>query len=343
VPRLQSSNRQPTIDLMRGLAALFVATDHFLRRLHVPTFPRGHLAVELFFVMSGFVLTAGTLDHRRGRSTATRFMLRRLSRLYPVYSLGLAAGVLEYVVAKYFGLPGWITPVSAGDVIANSLLFPAVWSAGTLFPINGPMWTLPIEIGVNAVLFPLVRLRTASLLFFVVLTGAAMTMLAYRAGSLNLGWSLGTMVAGWARGAFAFCTGIFLGRAKRFRLESSWWLLPVISGFALIAACPSPAQWELSIEIVGALAVVPILFFLASSVPLPDRAASIARLLAGMSYPLFCLHAAIIRPVIKVGQSLRMADGMMAGIYLVLCVGVALGVANFPLFASRIRRIWLAP
>lgn len=340
---LEASRRHQAIDLLRGLTALFVSTDHFLRRIHGSTFPRAHLAVELFFVMSGFVLTDQARAQRRNRSSNLRFLLHRIGRLYPIYALGLVLGSLEFIVAKSGNGAAWVTPISAGGVMANFVFLPDLSAAGQLFPINGPMWTLPLEIGLNAFLFQLIRMRAAYLILLTIVSGIAVAAIAYRAGTLNIGWSWGMVIGGWARGAFAFSAGIVLARESRLRLKSPWWLVPVVVGFAVLTTCPSPLQWELAIEIAGAIVVVPSLFLLASSVRLPDRTAATTRLLAKMSYPLFCLHTAIIRPVIMFGHVLHMADRLLATIYLILCLAVSYAVAEAPALASRVRRMRSLP
>lgn len=338
-----ASRRQQAIDLLRGLTALFVSTDHFLRRIHGSTFPRAHLAVELFFVMSGFVLTQQAIARRHNRPSTFRFVIDRIGRLYPIYALGLVLGSLELIVAKSGNGTDWVTPISASAIVANFLFLPELSTAGPLFPINGPMWTLPLEIGLNAFLFHLIRLRAAYLLLLIMLSGVAVAVIACRAGTLNLGWSWGMVIGGWARGAFAFAAGIFLARENRLRLTSAWWLIPAVSGFAMLTVCPSPVRWELAIEIAGAILVVPSLFLLASNVRLPDRTASSTRLLAKMSYPMFCLHTGIIRPVIVLGHVLHMADRVLATIYLLLCLGVSYAVTQAPLLAPRIRRRLVLP
>src|ERR1041385_8149717 len=89
------ASRFEALDLLRGLAALAVVAFHVP---HIPgtlsLAPRGYLAVDLFFALSGFVLAyAYGAELARG-GNIRRFMVQRLIRLYPLYLIALLAGAL---------------------------------------------------------------------------------------------------------------------------------------------------------------------------------------------------------------------------------------------------------
>jgi peptidoglycan/LPS O-acetylase OafA/YrhL len=83
----------PAMDGIRGIAAILVALFHFRATfLHYDNnvIGDGYLAVDLFFVLSGFVL-AHAYEHRFARGMTTfEFMRARVIRLYPLYFVGLA-------------------------------------------------------------------------------------------------------------------------------------------------------------------------------------------------------------------------------------------------------------
>ena len=78
----------PALDGLRGVAILLVILSH----AHVPLFDGAFLGVDLFFVLSGFLITSLLLQERQthGRVDYTRFYWRRLLRLMPALALFLA-------------------------------------------------------------------------------------------------------------------------------------------------------------------------------------------------------------------------------------------------------------
>ena len=136
---------------IRGLAALWVVSCHWagpeLPKLGYAVALHGYAAVDLFMVMSGFVLG---LAHaaRVGPSVwhgYGHFLISRLARLYPLYllttlvCLGLALGRGE----------GWVTP----GVVASNLLMAdtTFWDVDAL---NGPSWAVSVEWTLN-LFFPI--------------------------------------------------------------------------------------------------------------------------------------------------------------------------------------------
>jgi peptidoglycan/LPS O-acetylase OafA/YrhL len=140
----RSQTRLLSLDALRGLAALAVVLFHYMGHFqekygHVSpplfSFELGRYGVELFFMISGFVIFL-TLD--RVRSTAD-FAFARFSRLFPTY---WAAVLLTWTIVSLFGLPG--REVSAFAAVANMTMIQAVLG----FPhVDGVYWTLQAELG----------------------------------------------------------------------------------------------------------------------------------------------------------------------------------------------------
>ncbi len=133
--------RQPALDGVRGLAVLLVVLVHV-------GFPvtSGGIGVDVFFVLSGFLITTllVTERDRTGTISFSAFYLRRARRLLPALLLMLAG----FAVAQYFFglLP---TGIPLGWAILVPLLFASNWialvyNAGALNAIN-PTWSLSIE------------------------------------------------------------------------------------------------------------------------------------------------------------------------------------------------------
>src|SRR4051812_5944530 len=82
----------PALDGLRAVAVVLVIADH----CSVPIFNQGYFGVDLFFVLSGFLITRLLTDEidATGQIDLSRFYLRRLLRLTPPLLLFLAAYLL---------------------------------------------------------------------------------------------------------------------------------------------------------------------------------------------------------------------------------------------------------
>jgi len=150
----QKPVRYYEIDLLRFLAALVVVLYHFTYRgfhadhLSPVDYPRlgavfkyGYLGVELFFIISGYVV----LLSEQGK-TVGQFFISRITRLYPAYWV---ACTLTFLVAWLVGPPsqaaGWspILAVSAQAYIPNMLMLNSFMGYKD---VDGVYWTLAIEL-----------------------------------------------------------------------------------------------------------------------------------------------------------------------------------------------------
>lgn len=140
---LRSRQRIPAIDALRGLAALAVVLFHYTfgyanvvgaHTSAVPVFAMGHFGVDLFFIISGFVI-AGTLERT---PTLRRFAVQRLARLYPAF-------LVCSLLALSFVTFGDMNPLGLTGFEALASLTMLSWLFG-LTPIDPSTWTLSHEI-----------------------------------------------------------------------------------------------------------------------------------------------------------------------------------------------------
>lgn len=129
-----------TLDGFRGIAALAVAVRH------VPEFwggssPQGfmfesYLAVDLFFILSGFVLAHAYADALREHMQFGQFAALRLVRIFPLYLLSvLISAVLDVLGRAYHGQASLIS----WDLLRSLLMLPNVGEPqGYMFPLNVP-------------------------------------------------------------------------------------------------------------------------------------------------------------------------------------------------------------
>jgi peptidoglycan/LPS O-acetylase OafA/YrhL len=134
--------RLAELDALRGVAVLMVLLYHYTTRFaelfpHAPipfTFPAGEFGVELFFVISGFVITM-TLDRSK---TASDFLVARFSRLYPAYWTGV---LLTSAVLALAGGP--FDAPSAHQVGFNLTMLQEFFHVPS---VDGVYWTLEVEL-----------------------------------------------------------------------------------------------------------------------------------------------------------------------------------------------------
>lgn len=142
---------------LRGAAALHVALYHVFRSVYgdapslgVPLLGgvvlRGYLAVDLFFVLSGFVMAMAYADWFTGRWSARTylaFVARRIARLWPLHAAVLCA----MLAADALSGAWWVWPRM---IAANALLVQA-W--GLSVSLNVPSWSISTEFAAY-LLFP---------------------------------------------------------------------------------------------------------------------------------------------------------------------------------------------
>jgi peptidoglycan/LPS O-acetylase OafA/YrhL len=287
-----------TLDGMRGVAALMVVFWHseYLTGFRPQS---GYLAVDLFFVLSGFVI-AHSYDQRLEKGMGwLAFMRVRFIRLYPLYFAGmvLASGAMLASMAI-----GAKTNWRLADVVislAFSLLAlpsPELASGNhLLFPLNSPAWSLFFEWIINllyAVFFFWLSIRRLAV---VAVIGAISLMLVTTLyHDLNTGFFWSTALGGVPRVVFSFTAGVLLLRvykAGRIALRSGAFV-PMLLTFAVLCYGP-PEAWRPAYDLFASLVVFPLLT-LAGASSQPSRAIKPFEMLGAASYPIYILHVPLL-------------------------------------------------
>ena len=160
-----TGGRLSELDALRGVAALAVVLFHYTTRfgqlypevVQTPLqVPHGHFGVNLFFIISGFVIFM-TLDRTH---TAMDFVVSRFSRLYPAYWVSV---LLTFAITHWLGLPGKL--VGAGTALANGLMFHGLLRVPH---VDGVYWTLEVELLFYSGMLALFMLRQLDRLFLLV-------------------------------------------------------------------------------------------------------------------------------------------------------------------------------
>jgi len=289
------------LDWLRILAALAVLLHH-LTPLSIghSAVPHAYLAVDLFFLISGFVVAR---RYERSLSTAqlsaTRFFVARIARLAPLLVLAGIASAVEVTLRKRFG--STLSQVSGLQIgIAATASFFAIptpsWPAlgyGN-WPLNPPLWSLFFELLVGVLAAPwLLRMRSRSLAG--VATIAAMFLVggASSTGSVDGGAFLSAAPLAMARIVFSFCLGVILSRHAVQPSSQGWAILPCAVGLVLLGGYPAfrGSTWGLTavIDLLVIFVAWPVLLGLATSTMafrIPP-----APLLGELSYSIYVLHS----------------------------------------------------
>lgn len=166
VPEVKSGRRLISLQWLRAAAALLVLAEHVKNEIATVYFglypPDSPLAVfpfsagvDIFFVISGFVMAYSSRSLYGQRHAPWRFFVRRLARLVPLYWLTTTALLVLFFLV---GGSGW-----EGETIPHILLsygfVPAPNSSGALLPVLAVGWTLNYEMAFYLLFAVFVGLR----------------------------------------------------------------------------------------------------------------------------------------------------------------------------------------
>ena len=141
-----------SIQVLRAVAALGVLTHHVCNEkvAHIGSLPAplhnlsvGVAGVDLFFVISGFVMVYASESLFGKRGAARVFFLRRLARIVPLY-WAVTAAIIIYLLVVH-GTAVLMTLHSPGSLVASFLFIPYPRMDGYLSPVHILGWTLNYE------------------------------------------------------------------------------------------------------------------------------------------------------------------------------------------------------
>lgn len=302
------------LDGLRGVAALMVIWYHVFEGFATSPidqgFNHGYLAVDFFFILSGFVI-GYAYDDRWTKMKAKDFFKRRLIRLHPMVVLGVLFGAVTFCIQGSVQWDG--TPIPFSRVMCAMLLtlflIPSLPGAasevrgnGEMFPLNGPVWSLFFEYLGNIfyALF-LRRFSTKALAAFVALSGIGLASFAIGNGSeyghMGVGWSLAdyNLIGGLLRMTFSFSAGLLMVRLfKPTFVKGAFWICSaaVIILLAVPYVGDEQSMWTNGLyDAVCILFCFPLLVYLAASGKTTDkRSSQICKFLGDISYPLYAIH-----------------------------------------------------
>jgi peptidoglycan/LPS O-acetylase OafA/YrhL len=283
-----------SLDGLRGVAALAVAAKHFqnLSRINLHA-QQASVAVDLFFILSGFVIARAYETRLAGGLAWRDYMRLRLARLYPAIAGALVISAVIWLVAGGFPYPQLLLQFALLPVLFGPLIF-----AGDLFPLDDPQWSLFWELAINGLHAAIFRWLTPARI--VAIMGVALVGLVvacWRWGWLDVGWTRRTFWAAAPRVVWGFFAGVLIWRLHQrgWRLPAApYWLLVAILVACMIRWAPSVRlYWARDLLLI--VVILPAIVAFAVNSPVPERLVKPAIWLGAISYPLYTLHVPLLR------------------------------------------------
>lgn len=350
---IAEKQRFVVLDGMRGLAALAVITDHVQSDLLRAMLPGRYLAVDFFFVLSGFVLAHVYLQRLQGGMSFWSFMRVRVIRLYPLYLVGLG---LAAVMALIIAAKGW-EPFGVGQVFTSLafalLLIPcppglSLWPNAP-FPLNGPAWSLFFELVINAVFALTARWLTPALcVAFMALGGGALAFAVFQGWDVG-GFAWDNFAGGLMRVTFSFFAGVWI-----YKMRDHWSLpaLPAWGAFAVLFAAlamPVPDGMRPFWDLFAILCIFPPLVAFSADTVVRGRAMQACAFVGLVSYGVYILHVPLFSWVRLTLQYVGVYDAIPGVAMVAIVASVAVAAAallhviyDVPVrrFLSRLGRRW---
>ena len=307
------------LDGLRGVAALLVVWYHIFEGFQfagnkpvIDFINHGYLAVDFFFILSGFVV-GYAYDNRWGKTlTLGGFFRRRLIRLQPMVIMGAVIGAVSFLLSGMERWDGthatlWLTFLA---FVCGCLMLPAlpgmpreVRGNGEMFPLNGPCWSLFFEYVGNIVYALFIRRLSTRLLALLSFTlCCALTWFAVTDqsgyGSIGVGWTVDrtNILGGSLRMLCPFTMGLLLSRIFKpihYARGAFWTSAALLLIIFHVPYIYSDGALSLNgmFEAACIIAVFPLVVWYAASGKTTDIASTrICRFLGDISYPLYIVH-----------------------------------------------------
>jgi peptidoglycan/LPS O-acetylase OafA/YrhL len=366
-PAAEEHDRLPALDGLRGIAVLLVMVYHFSYGWYFSASPvdaayarvsaLGWMGVDLFFVLSGFLITGILHDSRERAGYFSSFYARRFLRIFPLYyvfvllvlpgAAHLLASDPSRAVAALHAKSGWYL----GYAVNFMLALRGGWSAAVLY--TGHLWSLAVEEQFYFVWPPLVLLLSRRALIRTSAVLVAVALLARVAMRLGGAGEVATYVLPFGR-----MDALLLGALVALAVRELGSVAPLarhaprvlaVSGTvaaATLAWAPARMSWSSpAVQTVGLTAIA--VFFaalLVTAVAAPEasrwgrvlRAPSL-RTFGKYSYALYILHPLVLAVLQANGWGASRFAGFGAGVQ----VGVHLVFAAFATLVS-LGMAWLS-
>jgi peptidoglycan/LPS O-acetylase OafA/YrhL len=359
---LQTKSHYQILDGLRGVAALIVVMFHtcevYSNGNHSKqVLNHGYLAVDFFFLLSGFVV-AYAYDDRWGKMSQWDFYKRRLIRLQPMVIMGsvIGAALFYFQTGPAFPLvsttPLWkmLLVMLVGATLLPLLPSMDIRGWHEMQPLDGPAWSLFFEYIANILYAVGIRkLSNKALGIFVLLSAGLLVHLAVTSpqGDVIGGWSIDTVQLhiGFARLLYPFFAGVLLMRTgKRIHLRGGFAICSLLVIAALCMPRIGGPLWMNGLyEAFCIIVVFPIIVATGAGERISGGLQTkVSKLLGEISYPLYITHYPLIYVYTAwvVRDKVPVRQGTLVGILLFI-TSVTIAYACLKLYDEPVRG-WLS-
>ena len=340
-----------TLDGLRAAGAFVIVMRHVPFLFGPVKVPESFLAVDLFYLISGFVVAHAYGERLRAGASVTNFMKTRLIRLYPLYLVGLAIGLVAAILTILTDPTTWWTPAKLAITVSTGLFmiprFPGLEVNGST--LDGPTWTLLPELIANLVYALAIRfMTTAVLLAIVVVCGSGVILAELHYGTLDVGYSLTDQWGALVRVGFSFFMGVLVFKLFGDKERKSEWVAWVCVALVTVALASTLSEGlipygELGLVLIG----FPALLVVATRYEPNALTGRVFSFIGLMSYAIYLLHqplGTLARLAIQHGVRVPTdARGLIVGaLFLAFLVGLSWALDVFydaPL--RRVLRAWI--
>ncbi|KRB55705.1 acyltransferase [Flavobacterium sp. Root186] len=352
------------LDGLRGVAAILVVIFHIFETFSggnrfIQIINHGYLAVDFFFLLSGFVV-AYAYDDRWGKMTQWEFYKRRLIRLQPMVIMGMIIGAIFYyfqasdiLFPQIAGMPVWklILTMFIGFTLLPIPPSMEIRGWGEMHPLDGPAWSLFFEYIAN-ILYALIFRRFSNKVLSVFVLIFAGLLINYTVfgpkGDVIGGWSLNLeqMNVGFTRLLYPFFAGVLLSRlGKLIHIKGAFWVCSIL--ITTVLALPrfgdENTLWMNGLyESFVIILIFPLIVAIGAGGQIKSAfSAKICKLLGDISYPIYITHYPLIYwyTAWVVNNKVSLEDGFLPGIAL-LAASIVLAFVCLKLYDEPVRN-WL--
>lgn len=314
----ESKPHYEILDGLRGVAALVVVFFHVFE-IHSggdhtkQIINHGYLAVDFFFLLSGYVI-GYAYDDRWGKMTLKDFFKRRIIRLQPMIIVGSIVGALFFYFQDSPAL-GWnIADVSFWKMLLVMMIGMTLIPVGKgldirgwreMHPLNGPAWSLFFEYIAN-IIYALILRRLSKIALAVLVVIAAGFTIQYAFtnpnGDIIGGWTIDDMTQlriGFTRLAFPFLAGLLLSRIGKLKFTKKAFLYTSLLLVALLAMPRlggTENSWMNALyECFCLIVMFPLIVWLGAGGNVEGKKSiRLCKFLGDISYPIYITHYPIV-------------------------------------------------
>lgn len=322
------------LDGMRGIAAIYVLIIHTGSYWGNLSFHHSYLAVDLFFVLSGFVIAhayESKLDN--GQLSIKNFIFIRLIRLYPMYFLSVIFASTIFILHYLSGRHATLNNYHVIELITLSFLFLPTYlpSFIYLFPLNIPYWSIFYELIINvAYVFTRKKLTNHILLALVLLLSCLLALMVYFRGDISAGltWRLTSIASALARSSFGIFLGIYLFRVNKqflINITPPSWVIVLLTALTLMT--PDLGAFNGLFDLFAVTIIFPVLVLVGLRSKHGPSTDLIFKKLGVVSYPMYLLHIPVSLIIYLYAGDMVESYAPLSGaglviILIVLCLGV---------------------